>query len=135
MRVGRPFRTTLFRIIAAFAAFGLATVPVVAGMPRGVTIAADEQLADETTGVTIARGNAVLMIDHLAIKGTATAIEVRPKINEVLLRGSAEIRVGRNVYRADLVSCTLDFERCAVVDETQPLPASALGAEAATSPR
>jgi hypothetical protein len=99
-----------------------------AGIPRGLTLAAAEQIADEATGETIARGNAELNVEKYLIRGTADTIEVRPKIDEILFVGSAVVKVGEATYQSDKVSCTLNFARCAAVSADQPLPASALGA-------
>ena len=104
----------------------------VAGVPRGLSLAADEQIADEVSGETIARGNAELNVEKYQIRGTADQIEVRPKINEVLFVGRAVVKVGRETYQSDKVSCTLNFARCTAVSADQPLPASALGAEGIT---
>ena len=101
--------------------------PASAGIPRGLILAADEQIGDEETGTTIARGHAELTVGAYSIVGRADTIELRPKINEVLLKGSADIRIGKRHYQSATISCTLDFERCIAVDEDQPLPASALG--------
>ena len=112
----------------ALIAFGSGSLICAAGVPRGLTLAADEQIADETTGETIARGNAELNVETHMIRGTADAIEVRPMIDEVLFSGRAVVKVGRETYQSDKVSCTLNFARCAAVNADQPLPASALGA-------
>ena len=101
---------------------------IVAGVPRGLTLMADEQIADETTGETIARGNAELNVEKYLIRGTADTIEVRPKIDEILFSGRALVKIGAETYQSDKVSCTLNFARCAAVNADQPLPASALGA-------
>lgn len=103
-------------------------VPACAGVPRGVVISAGELIADETTGTTIARGHARIAAEKYAIDGQADTIEVRPAINEILLKGAARLSVGARRYSADTLSCTLDFARCVTVDADQPLPASALGA-------
>ena len=73
---------------------------------------ADEQTGDDTTGITIARGHALLIAPTYAIRGEADVIEVRPEANEVLFKGRAVISVGRQIYRSDTVACTLDFSRC-----------------------
>ncbi len=121
-------------LVLAPALAGIATHAVLAGVPRGLTLAADEQIADETTGVTIARGNAELNVEKFQIRGTADSIEVRPKIDEILFSGRAVVRIGGETYQSDKVSCTLNFTRCAAVNADQPLPASALG-EVAVTPR
>ena len=115
-------------IVLALFAIGGHSVVSLAGVPSGLTLAADEQIADETTGETIARGNAELNVEKHLIRGTADTIEVRPKIDEVLFVGRAVVKVGRETYQSDKVSCTLNFARCAAVNADQPLPASALGA-------
>lgn len=107
-----------------------------AGIPRGLVLAADEQIADEATGTTIARGHAELTVEKHAIRGRADTIEVRPAINEVLLKGKATLAVGARTYASETLSCTLDFLRCVAVDDSQPLPASAFNAgDAETMPR
>jgi hypothetical protein len=105
----------------------LAPALVLAGVPRGLILAADEQVADEGTGTIIARGHAELSVEKYAIRGRADTIEVRPAIDEVLLKGSATVSVGGKQYRSETLSCTLNFARCVAVDANQPLPASALG--------
>ena len=117
-----------FRIVLALAAIGGHSVVCLAGVPRGLTLAADEQIADETTGETIARGNAELTVEDYEIRGTADQIEVRPKIDEILFSGRAVVKAGRETYQSDKVSCTLNFARCTAVSADQPLPTSALGA-------
>ncbi len=119
-------RISLCLVLALAATCGSAYMTL-AGVPRGLTLAADEQIADETTGETIARGNAELNVEKHSIRGTADTIEVRPKIDEVLFVGRAVVKVGRETYKSDKVSCTLNFARCAAVNADQPLPASALG--------
>ncbi len=116
-------------LVLALAATCSSTYMTLAGVPRGLTLAADEQIADETTVETIARGNAELSVEKHSIRGTADTIEVRPKIDEVLFVGRAVVKVGRETYQSDTVSCTLNFARCAAVNADQPLPASALGAD------
>jgi len=105
---------------------GLVVLPAFAGIPRDMVLAADEQSADEQSGTTIAKGHAEVSVEKRNIRGRADAIEVRPKIDEILLRGGANVHVGNREYRSDTISCTLDFNRCVVVDADQPLPASAL---------
>lgn len=107
---------------------------VQAGLPRGIELVAGEQIADEATGTTIARGNAEIRSGLYKIHGTASIIEVRPPINEILLKGGARLSAGTRHYAAETLSCTLDFERCVAVDGDQPLPASAFGS-AETTPR
>jgi hypothetical protein len=117
------------QVASGLALFSVFICPATAraGVPKGLTLAADEQIADETTGETVARGNAELNVERHRIRGTADSIEVRPKIDEVLFVGGAVVQVGKDTYRSDKVSCTLNFSRCAAVDAAQPLPASALG--------
>ncbi len=87
-----------------------------AGVPRGLVLAADEQIADEATGTTVARGNAELTILQRAILGRADTIEVSPPRNEIIFKGGAVLAVGRARYQSETVSCTLDFSRCAPVN-------------------
>jgi lipopolysaccharide export system protein LptA len=120
-----------FSVVAGFV---LLTGQVNAGIPRGVMLSADEQSADETTGVTIARGNAELTVEKQPIRARADVIELRPKSNEILLKGRADLSVGSDRYRSDTVTCTLDFSRCLAVEPDQDLPDTPGGA-AATLPR
>lgn len=120
--------------LLAVAAAGLTASLAHAGLPRGVKLVADDQIADEATGTTIANGRAELSVERQNIHGRADSIEVRPGIDEVLFKGSAEITSGRAVYRGDTISCTLDFRRCVPVTADQPLPASA-APETVTVPR
>ena len=83
-----------------------------AGIPRGAMLAADEQIADEVTGTTIARGNAEITIAERAINGSADSIEVHPNLNEIIFKGRALLVVGGARYQSDTVTCTLDFMRC-----------------------
>ncbi len=115
-------------IVLALFALGSGSFVSLAGVPSGLTLAADEQFADETSGETIARGNAELNVEKHLIRGTADTIEVRPKIDEVLFVGRAVVKIGPETYQSDKVSCTLNFARCAAVNADQPLPAPALGA-------
>lgn len=112
-------------------------MPAMGGVPRGLMLLADEQTGDEATGVTIARGNAELIVEKRAIRGKADVIEVRPKANEILLKGRATLNVGTARYTNDTVTCTLDFSRCAGVEPDQPLPETPGGAgtAAAIDPR
>lgn len=105
-----------------------------AGIPRGVVLTADEQVGDDTTGITIARGNAELVIERQSIRGTADVIELHPASNEILLKGRAVLSVGREIYRSDTVSCTLDFSHCLAISPDQPLPEKP-GVAAAITPR
>ena len=107
----------------------------VAGIPRGLMLIGDEQTGDETSGVTIARGHAEVSVEKQPIKGTADVIELRPKTNEILLKGRANLVVGQKKFASDTVTCTLDFSRCAGVDYDQPLPDAPGGITAAISPR
>lgn len=109
------------------------TLAAYAGLPRDVELSADEQLADEATGVTIARGNAVLTVRERQIAGQADVIELRPKLNEILFKGRAKLNVGHFLYESDTVSCTLDFIRCASVEDDQALPE--LSGSATINPR
>ncbi|MEQ1716301.1 MAG: hypothetical protein ABL907_10010 [Hyphomicrobium sp.] len=112
-------------VAVLFAALSPGTV--LAGVPRGLVLAADEQSADETTGTTVAKGHAEVTVERYAIRGRADTIEVRPAIDEILLKGGAVMKVGTKEYASEMLSCTLDFSRCVVVDADQPLPASAFG--------
>ncbi len=121
------------------AAIIVASTPADAGMPRGAVLSADEQTGDDTTGTTIARGNAVITIPEYAISGNADVIEVWPKRNEILLKGRANLTVGRRHYASDTVLCTLDFDRCSstAADAADPQPAALLSeppVTAATTP-
>lgn len=123
-------RVPALSIVILFAAAGAAR----AGVPRDLMLAADEQSADDATGVTIARGNAEVTVATHRIRGTADVIEVRPKINEILFKGRATLNVGAKSYVSDTVACTLDFTSCTTVQDDQdlpPLPSTA----AATTPR
>jgi hypothetical protein len=110
---------------------------VEAGVPRGLMLLADEQSGDETTGVTIARGNAELIVEKRPIRGKADVIELHPKSNEVLLKGRATLAVGNDRYSNDMVICTLDFSHCTGVEPDQPLPdvAGGAGLAATANPR
>lgn len=108
-------------------------MPALAGIPKGVAVSGDEQFADDTTGVTIARGNAEISDGLGRIAGRADVIELRPGLNEILLKGRAGLTVGRRRYEGDTVSCTLDFMRCTAVEADQDLPPLSTGA-AATRP-
>ncbi len=122
----------------------LASTAIAARLPRDGALAADEQSGDETTGITIATGHALLIAPTYAIRGEADVIEVRPEANEVLFKGRAVLSVGRQIYRSDTVACTLDFSRCTsgVASESQPVTEPATqnvlaipGATPATVPR
>ena len=111
-----------------------------AGLPRGAVLMADEQDADETTGVTIARGHAEISVETQRISGHADAIELRPPSNEIVFKGGAAVSVGTARYDGETVTCTLDFTKCATapasqVSTAQPIqPPSGVGA-AVTNPR
>ncbi len=106
-----------------------------AGIPRGLTLMGDEQTGDETTGLTVARGHAEIAVENQPIKGTADVIELRPKTNEILFKGRADLTIGHEHFVSDTVTCTLDFSHCAAVDYDQPLPDVPGGVTAAISPR
>ena len=129
--MGQAFRgiSTVLLLSAMMAA------SAVAGIPRGLMLIGDEQTGDETSGVTIARGHAEVSVEKQPIKGTADVIELRPKTNEILLKGRANLVVGQQKFASDTVTCTLDFSRCAGVDYDQPLPDAPGGITAAISPR
>jgi hypothetical protein len=116
----------------------MASSALAARLPRDVALAADEQLGDETTGITIARGHALLIAPAYAIRGEADVIEVRPDANEVLFKGRAVLSVGRQNYQSETLACTLDFSRCApgVVPDSQrspqPEPQNVLASPGAT---
>ena len=97
-----------------------------AGLPRGAMLSADEQDADETTGVTIARGHAEISIAAQRIFGHADTIELRPRGNQIVFKGGAQLRVGSARYEGEAVTCTLDFFKCetgAPADESGvPIP-------------
>jgi hypothetical protein len=125
------------RRVKALSLLGLCaalSTAAVAGIPRGVSLSGDEQFADDATGITIARGNAEIAVGQGAIAGRADVIELRPGLNEILLKGRAGLTVGRRRYEGDTVSCTLDFVRCTAVEADQDLPALPTDA-AATMPR
>lgn len=130
-------KTVMSRLVlsAALALAGFAAVTGVAqaGIPRGVMLSADEQTADETTGVTIARGNAELTVEKQPIRARADVIELRPKSNEILLKGRADVSVGSEHYMSDTVTCTLDFSRCLAVEPDQDLPDSPGGSVTSVS--
>ena len=84
----------------------------VAGVPRGLTLAADEQIADETTGETIARGNAELNVEKYLIRGTADSNRSAPKIDEILVCRPGRRHSRQGDLSSDKVSCTLNFARC-----------------------
>ncbi|MBX9682903.1 MAG: hypothetical protein K2X41_03860 [Hyphomicrobium sp.] len=122
------------------AAMIVASINAHAGMPRGAVLSADEQNGDETTGSTIARGNAEIMVPDYAINGKADVIELWPKRNEILLKGRADLTVGRHHYASDTLVCTLDFDRCTspTASAADPQPAALLSEPpltAATTPR
>lgn len=129
--VGNMFLTRSLILVALIAVPALAE----AGVPRNMMLSADEQLADENTGVTIARGNAEVTVGTHRIHGTADVIEVRPKINEILFKGRAKLSVGAANYDSDTVACTLDFTHCATVSDEQDLPPLPQSAAAVTTPR
>ena len=104
-------------------AFLLTLAAAHAGIPRGAVLTADEQDADETTGVTIARGNAEIAIEPQRILGRADQIELNPATNEIQFKGRAVLTVGRERYESDAVTCTLDFYKCATAASGQSLPA------------
>lgn len=111
------------------------TSPACAGIPRGLMLIGDEQAGDETTGVTIARGHAELVVEKQPIHAIADVIELHPKTNEILFKGRASLAVGPHNYQSDTVTCTLDFSRCATVETDQELPSTPGGAVAEIAPR
>ncbi len=126
----------MFRVAFSAVAFAaLLAAPSYAGVPRDLQLAADEQAADETTGVTIARGNAELSVRSHRIHGTADVIEVRPKLNEILFKGRANVSVDGTLYVSDTVSCSLDFIRCSTVSDDQDLPPLPSATAAVSTPQ
>ena len=109
--------------------------PASAGIPRGLMLIGDEQAGDETTGVTIARGHAELVVEKQPIHATADVIELHPKTNEILFKGRASLIVGQHKYQSDTVTCTLDFSRCATVETDQELPLTPGGTVAEIAPQ
>jgi hypothetical protein len=128
-------RFSKFRLVVLTCAVGFNPMPADAGVPRDLMLSADEQVADEKTGVTIARGNAELSVASHRIRGTADVIEVRPKLNEILFKGRANITVKAATYVSDTVACTLDFTRCTTIADDQDLPPLPASISAATTPR
>ncbi len=62
-------------------------------------------------------------------------IEVRPKLNEILFKGRANLSVKASTYVSDTVACTLDFTRCTAIAGDQDLPPLPASVSAATTPR
>ena len=116
-------------------AVAVVTAPAAAGIPRGLMLIGDEQVGDEATGVTIARGHAELVVEKQPIHATADVIELHPKTNEILLKGRALLSVGQRKYQSDTVTCTLDFSHCASVETDQELPLTPGGTVADIAPR
>lgn len=108
-------------VIAASLALPLSAL---AGMPRGAELMADEQDADPATGITIARGNAEIRIEAYRILGRADRIDVDPGRNEIQFSGHALITVGDARFESELVTCSLDFEKCAAVTPPAPSPST-----------
>ena len=92
-----------------------------AGMPRGAVLSADEQDADATSGVTTAAGNAEIRIEAYRIVGRADRIELNPVRNEIQFTGHALITVRDERYESDAVTCSLDFNTCAVIQPSQSI--------------
>ncbi len=111
-----------------FCIVGIAVIATAAhaGLPRGAILTADEQDADTATGITIARGNAEIAIERQRILGRADQIEINPAGNEIRFNGRAVLTVGGERYESDVVTCTLDFNKCAAVARGQALPAPAV---------
>ena len=111
--------------------------PAHAGIPRGLTLMADEQDADAATGITIARGNAEIAVENKSIRGRADQIELNPVSNQIQFTGRAALTIGRQHYESDAVTCTLDFDKCSnSAPAAQPLPAPATtDGTAAITPR
>lgn len=127
-----PLSCLLTYVVLAVAA---SASPACAGIPRGLMLIGDEQAGDETTGVTIARGHAELLVEKQPIHATADVIELHPKTNEILFKGRASLSVGPRTYQSDTVTCTLDFSRCATVETDQELPLTPGGTVAEIAPR
>lgn len=121
------------RIILIAALLASSATVAVAGIPRGMTLLADEQIADEATGITIARGNAEIASENRAIVGRADEIALNPAANEIVLKGRAMLTVGRKRYESDAVTCSLDFVRCTPLSGDQA-PGTLTGGAAATMP-
>lgn len=123
--------------VLTYVLFGIAAAasPASAGIPRGLMLIGDEQAGDETTGVTIARGHAELVVEKQPIHATADVIELHPKTNEILFKGRASLNVGQRKYQSDTVTCTLDFSRCATVETDQELPLTPGGTVAEITPQ
>ena len=122
------------RIVAVIiACIAFATSTALAGMPKGAMLMADEQTGDETTGETIARGNAELTIAARAVRARADEIAIRPGRNEVTFTGKALVFAGDKRFESEAVVCSLDFLRCTdamtvpppVQAEAVPQPAAA----------
>ena len=126
-----------YRLVLTYGlvAIAAATSPASAGVPRGLMLIGDEQAGDDTTGVTIARGHAELVVEKQPIHATADVIELHPKTNEILFKGRASLIVGQHKYQSDTVTCTLDFSRCATVETDQELPLTPGGAVAEIAPQ
>ncbi len=107
------------RAALALCMLAATTATAVAKLPRGAILSANEQTGDETSGSTIARGNAEIAIPDFQISGRADVIELWPKRNQILLKGRAIVNVGAERFESDTVVCTLDFDRCAA----EPFPA------------
>ena len=127
-----PLSCLLTYVLLAVAAVAS---PAAAGIPRGLMLIGDEQMGDEATGVTIARGHAELVVEKQPIHATADVIELHPKTNEILLKGRALLSVGQRKYQSDTVTCTLDFSQCASVETDQELPLTPGGTVAEIAPR
>jgi hypothetical protein len=117
------------RVIAVSGVMAVVLAAVAeARLPRGAVLSADEQDADPVTGVTLARGNAVISIATYAILGRADEIALRPASNEIQFRGRALITIGRQRFEGEAVTCALDFSRCVtgLQEETVPSQSTVL---------
>lgn len=137
LRLRAPTVSAIGAGLVAAAMMFSASTGAHAGMPRGAVLSADEQNGDETTGSTIARGNAEIMVPDYAVNGKADVIELWPKRNEILLKGRADLTVGRRHYASDTLVCTLDFDRCTspTASAADPQPAASVTEQPVTDPQ
>ena len=111
------------RVIAVSGVMAVVLAAVAeARLPRGAVLSADEQDADPVTGVTLARGNAVIRITAYAILGRADEIALRAANNEIQFKGRALITIGKQRFEGEAVTCALDFSRCVTGLQEGPVP-------------